>query len=275
MIKYFYPETIYSVTNALLDMFNDITIYKFEKDGTIKETYDVPITFSPVEKMHQARREEESGKKYYIQLPRLALVFNGHNFAPERAKSLNYQRFWNEYSVSGVDGYRNNISAGIEKIFTDYEPPPRNYYFSLYIWADGFREYSQIIENICPYFTPKNTLRVKEFQFLNIERDLQVEMGSVAADYGDDLDANNMRQIRSVIDLTVEGYMYKPFDASKVVKYIDSQYFTLPNNVKVGAYRTTGYTSASEMPDRDQFITSGQNVNGIYWTKQNTFSGDS
>lgn len=266
MIQYYYPETTYGITVALLDMWNDIEVRKYDAYGNVVSAFNLPITFGPIEKTHQMRKEAESGKRYYIQTPRAALVFNGVTFAAGRAKSLSYERLWNETNLSGV-----------QQIFTDYEPPPYDYLFSLYIWTEGMRDLAQILENICPYFHPKNTLRVREFSFLNIERDLPVHIGSIGSDFTDDLDENSMRQLKVVLDITVEGFMYKPIATSKLVKYVNSRYFTEVDDptVQFSAYTTTGHYATSAFPSPDEYNTSGFNAgSGIYWTKQPTFSAD-
>lgn len=187
---------------------------------TIVKTIDVPIAFAPVEKAQQDRLEdysaepESTGQRYYLQVPRLALVFNGFAYAPDRATSVNEYRYF-----QGQD------SQHLNAVFKDIQPSPWNFTYTLFIRTDSISDFSQIAENILPYFNPKLYIRVKEFSFLNIERDLSVVLNDATPDFTDELDKHSMRQINGTITFTVEGWLYKPVDSAKLVKLIRTRYF--------------------------------------------------
>ena len=221
MISYFYPETLKNVTDALLERFTHLQVNRYNKARTtIVKTIDVPIAFAPVEKTQQDRLEnysaepESTGQRYYLQVPRLALVFNGFAYAPDRATAVNEYRYF-----QGQD------SQHLNAVFKDIQPSPWNFTYTLFIRTDSISDFSQIIENVLPYFNPKLYLRVKEFSFLNIERDLAVILNDATPDFTDELDKSNMRQINGNVTFSVEGWMYKPVDAAKLVKVIRTRYF--------------------------------------------------
>ena len=88
---------------------------------------------------------------------------------------------------------------------------------------------SQILENILPYFNPNRNIRVKEFSFFNIERDLNVKLTGVTPVVTTDLTENDRRQVSCDIGLTVDAFMYRPFSHESIIKVIESKYYTIEN----------------------------------------------
>ena len=138
MIKYYYPRTIRAITIALLDMFNDIRVVKYDSNNIPIGEKEVPITFGPVEKYHQDRLEDhyydmnnvEHNKRYYLQIPRIALVPTGITYDPDRATGVNEWRYWYQQSLE-LNG------AEIDEVFSDYQPTPCNFSFTVYIKNDN------------------------------------------------------------------------------------------------------------------------------------------
>jgi hypothetical protein len=258
MKNYYYARTHDQISTAVIDMFNDMVVYRYDPvTGDIINTIAVPVTFAPTEKIYQFRKEQESGKTYFLSLPRIAIVYGGIAQAPQRATSINTERFFiadsGEFATTG---------------FTDFQPVPCDYIFTVHIKAEMFADYSQIIENIVPYFAPDSTsLRVREFSFLNLERNLKVSMTSVSADINPSLDDQSMREFNANFTLTVEGYSYRPVLAgSGLIESIDIKYFMGDainwfNNIII-----TGYETSAAMPATSSYSTSGVNNDGNYYT---------
>ncbi len=263
MIKYYYPRTIRAITIALLDMFNDIRVIKYDSNNVAVGEKIVPITFGPVEKYHQDRKEDhyydadnvEHNNRYYLQIPRIALVPNGVVYDPERATGVNEWRYWMQETLDISE-------SDLDSVISDYQPTPYNFTFTVYIKNDSMDYMSQILENILPYFNPSLMLRVKEFSFLNIERDLPVELDGVGYDFIDDETAPDTRFVNATLNLTVKGFMYRPFITSKIIKVIDSKYFSIPNGVFLEGYQTSGVATSAGIP----INTSAVPVSGTYAT---------
>lgn len=255
MLTYFYPQTYRMIVTALLDMFNDMRVVKYDKDGTAIAEKIVPITFSPSEKHHRDRTENnwvdsqnvQHGNRYYLTIPRLALKPTGIIYDGERATGVNQWRFWN--SETPIDQSTTNA---MHKVLSDYAPTPFNFNFELSIMSDSQDYFAQIIENILPYFNPQLMLRVKEFSFLNIERDLRVSMDGLNIDFSDDLSDTESRQCNGTINLTVQGYMYRPFVWSDIIKVINSKYYIGDTSTSalpvIDSYSTSGYMSSGGVP---------------------------
>lgn len=224
MISYYYPETLRSITVALLERFSHIQVHRFNKEHTtVVKVIDVPLTFAPVEKAQQDRTEdytvepESLGQRYYLQIPRLALNLNSITYSPERAAGVNEFRYFADNTPEG---------KLLNSSFKDSIPTPYNLTYTLFIRTDSMADFSQIIENIIPYFNPKLYLRVKEFSFMNLERDLSVILNDISPAFTDELDKTQKRQIDGTITFTVEGWFYKPVSTAKLVKLIKTRFYT-------------------------------------------------
>lgn len=246
MLTYYYARTGYQIAVALLDMFNDMRVYKYDKQGNVIEEHPVYVTFAPRDKIHDDRTENnyvdssnvQHGERYYLKTPRIAIKPTGIVRDSSRAKAANQWRYWKtDVPIDDTTLY---------KALSDYEPTPYTFGFELSIMSRSMDYFYQIIENILPYFNDKLTLRVKEFSFLNIERDLQVSMDGLNLDFSDQMGEFDIRECNGTINLNVEGYLYRPFVWSNVIKTIKSQYFVSTNVSAVSTYTTSAVaTSAS------------------------------
>jgi len=246
MKTFYYPRTTYNISVAFSDLFNDIVIRKYNKARTVVENVKVPLAFGNRDKFWDIRKEQEEKIKYNLQLPRMSFSLVSLSYDSERALSPTTQRkFWDE-----------NVSlSDLSNFFTDIIPSPYNFEYNLEIRAEKMEDYTQIIEQILPYFNPSQFLRVKEFSFLNLERDLKVIMNpSINLDLLNEQDEQSRREIKSVLSFTVYGYLYKPYESTNIpIKIIQSRYW-------VDEISATNITSASAY-EVNQFRTSGFFVN--------------
>lgn len=271
MLTYYYPETIKNVTVALMDLFNDIKVYKYTSAGTSADEYDVPISFGPVEKEHLNRIEDHEyiasakdingytqvepyGQRYWISTPRMALTMNGIAYNSNRAYGVNEWREW--FAETLVDG------VNVDQVLMDYQPAPWDINFTLYIMTDSMDYFSQIMENILPYFNPALYLRVKEFSFLNIERDLKVTMPGVVPEFiSPEISDDERRYVNATLDLTVETWMYRKFEYSKIIKVINSKYLVIDASSQVVSAMSATSVSSSTFDgyviSADFYSTSG------------------
>jgi hypothetical protein len=268
-------------------MFDDVVIYKYDSSGVSAEQCFVPITFGPIEKAEQKRTENhyfdttatdinsytqvtENNVNYYISLPRMALILNSIDYNAERAYGVNEWRYWLKESLdlSGVN---------VDQVFADYQPTPYDLNFTLHVYTDSMSYFAQLMENILPYFNPKLFLRVKEFSFLNIDRDLPVSLTNVTPDFIDDIDANGKRYVNATIGFKVEAFLYRPWTTSKIIKVINTRYFvntvTIPTSatsaftdgaILVEGFSTSGYATSGGQMDVSATPPTSYNFSGTY-----------
>lgn len=267
MIQYYYPNTIKNILVAFMDMFNDLKCVKYDSSGTAVEDITVPIMYGPIDKPQRDRLEnhyydandQEFGDRFYQMIPRISIMLDGIVYDPNRAYGVNEWRYWLQETmdISGSD---------IENMFADYQPTPYNLACTMYIKTNSLDYFAQLMENILPYFNPKLMLSVKEFSFLNIERDLPVSLGSVTPEFIDEMSNPDRREVNATLSFNIEAFLYRPWSASKIIKIINSKYFigsvpsydtsgnpvitsANPGTYQVSDYSTTAVNSLSGMPD--------------------------
>jgi hypothetical protein len=222
---YYYPETIRNVTVSVLGMFDKFIIKRYDKSPTksanVIKTIKVPITFGPSEKrqLEEIRGSQKGWQA--LPVPRMALFLNGIDYDSSRASGVNEIRHF----------YNTNLElSDLDSFFTDAQPAPYNFNFTLSIRTDSLSDFSQIVENIFPYFNPSRYIRVKEFNFLNIERDLPIIMAPFTTNFTEPQEVNDDRRIDADIPLTIQGWMYRPISSEKLIKIINTNYFFINND---------------------------------------------
>lgn len=265
MKTFYYAETIKNVSLAFLNLFNDMVVKKYAKDGSVVKSINVPIRLGPVDKKHDSRREDynNTNEPFYMTLPRMAVTGPNLGWAEERVKSANTIR--NFYAENlGLDS--------VDEFTSDPHPTPYDFNYILHVKSHDFSYYCQILENVLPYFNPSKYMRVKEFSFLNIERDLEVMFnGDASLDLAPEFAENETDMYETQLGFTVKGWMYYPTFTSEVIKIINSKYyvdptggFTTDTSYKTEEYETSGYTISAEFPE--SYETSGyDSTSDVYY----------
>ena len=275
-MEYFYPKTFKYTTTAILDIFNDIQVKIINKaGGTVKTINPVPITLGPGDKRFAYRKEGESAQSYYLQLPRIAVVPTGITYNRNRVKGANEKRYLYD---------SNSKLHDLDSFFTDAEPAPFDFTYNVELWAIGIDDFAQMVEQILPYFNPTLNLRIKEVfnETLNIERNILVSMqGGVQFDFTMPQQENQRREIKGIIGITAEGYMYLPSTTTQIIKTIHSKYYLGSDMTDLESsavylieeYLTSGITATSAgtaitsaIPNSDTYSFSGYDESmNIYW----------
>lgn len=224
--NYYYPQTLKMISSAVIGMWDNIVIFKFDRVGNKVKKITVPVIFGTQTKMARAKNDIEV-HSYYAEIPRINVIPNGLSFASDRIISPNTQRFFNEADIHFKDvNDKNEVIREINGLFSDFSPLPYDFSYEVNIICSTMSELSQILENTLPYFGPKNTtLRVKEFAFLNMERDLRIELGGISTELSSEISQDEERVVTCNFDLTVYGYIYRPIEGAKIVNSITSNIF--------------------------------------------------
>jgi len=255
MQLYYYPRVSRRILIALLDMFNKMKVYNYTTSGTVANIIDVPLKFGPSEKYHLFNTQTESGKKYYPKIPSMLMSIDNISYNSDRATSVNEIRtIYNDaLDISQVDSF-----------WCDVQPTPYDYSYTLDIKTESIDHLFQVFENILPYFNPTNHLRIKEFDFLNMERDLRVKLESTSIEYPSEMTEEESRYFNGKINLTVHGYMYRPIDYAKVIKYIKKSYI---HSYEGNALYTTSGIATSATPPNDYNFSTIIDESNIAYTK--------
>jgi hypothetical protein len=238
---YYYPRTIRGVVTAVLAFFNDVHIHRLDDSGNLVKDITVPIKFGPTDKTFQFRAEKEFGSKYYISLPNITFALTNMQYDSERATGVNETRLFYDERIG-----LNNLDT----FWADVQPTPYDFTFSMQVLTESMDDWCQIIENILPYFKPAVYLRVKEFSFLDIERDLQMTLSNMSTDFLMEQGEEEKRYVNGTIDFTVKGVLYQPVKNEKIIKQIQSRYMAYDgtNYFQVSQYNTSGAVDLSAAP---------------------------
>ena len=261
MAAYYYPATIRGVVTSVLAFFNDLHIHRLDDAGHIVKDLVVPLKYGPVDKTYQFRTEQDFGAKYYISLPNITFSLGGIQYDSERATGVNEYRYFYDEKI-GLDN--------MDDFWSDAQPVPYDLNFSMSVLTESMDDWCQIIENILPRFSPAQYLRVKEFAFLDIERDLQMTLSNVSTDFLMEQGEEDKRYINGTLEFTVKAVLYNPIKNAKIIKQIQTKYnvYNGDDYLQVSQYNTSANIDLSAAP-----LTSAYNNEGTFPYNQLTSAG--
>lgn len=238
MEHFYYVRATRRVLIGFLDFFNKIKVYNYDTSGNVANIIDVALKYGPSEKYHLFNIQTEANKKYYVKLPAILVSIDGMSYNSSRATSVNEQRsFFNDaFEDSTPDDF-----------WEDVVPTPYDIDFTVEIKTESIDHLFQIMENILPYFNPSNHLRLKEFDFLNLERNIKVQLKSSSIDYPKEMGEEETRYFNGVLNFTAEAYLYRPIDEGKIIKFIKTRYIYNPS--KAETFSTSGLPSSATPPN--------------------------
>lgn len=224
MTPYYYPRVIERVSTALIDVFNDIKINRFNEDGTIDKIIDVPITHHYNKNFAEFIINTSKVKESRHQVPIMGLRFTGLSRDTSR---ITQQKF-----------IRNTFDTDRQQYIRDRRPSPWNINFTLSIYCENIIDYLQLIENIITYFDPTLTLSIKEFEKVNIERDIIVTLSDPTLELNDEVNREEHQSYSIDLNLKAASVMYPPMSMAGVIKQIN-QNVAIDNRV-IGSVQNDG-----------------------------------
>jgi hypothetical protein len=204
MANTFYNQIIRKMVVGFGNIFNDITLVRYNPDQTEAERMIVPIAYAPKE-LYVKRLEEDPtlGKKVMMTLPRLSFELTGFAYDASRKQNTNIKAF-------------NQTSSGL---VSQYNPVPYNFDFALYLYVRNISDGTQIIEHILSYFTPDYTIKLNLIPEMGIVKEIPVILNSTEQDI--DYEGDSERGTRNIIwtlNFTVKGYIFGKVSESGVIE---------------------------------------------------------
>jgi hypothetical protein len=187
------------------NMFNDIVVKQYNRDGTTASAIAVPIAYGPKEKfLVRTQQDPNLDQQVSIQLPRLAFEMT----------TLNYD------GTRRLNTKGKNIVVVSDNNKADYQhmPVPYDITFNLYAYVRNADDGAQVLEQIVPYFGPEWTNNVKLIPGMNINMDIPTVLNTVSIEDTYDGSFENRRAIIYTLDFTVKGYFYGPVRRAGVIK---------------------------------------------------------
>jgi hypothetical protein len=187
------------------NMFNDIVVKQYNRDGTTASAIAVPIAYGPKEKfLIRTQQDPDLDQQISIQLPRLAFEMTTLNYDGTR-----------RFNSKGK-----NVVIVSDKNKADYQhmPVPYDMTFNLYAYVRNADDGAQILEQIVPYFGPEWTNTINIIPGMNLSIDIPTVLNTVSIEDTYEGSFENRRAIIYTMDFTVKGYFYGPVRRQGVIK---------------------------------------------------------
>jgi hypothetical protein len=249
MANIFYNRIIRKLVVGFGNIFNDITLVRYNPDFSEAQRMIVPIVYGPKEP-YVFRLEEDPtlNKKVQVTLPRMSFELNGFSYDPSRKQNTNIKQF----------------AQTNHGLVSQYNPVPYNFDFSLYLYVRHIEDGTQIMEHILSYFTPDYTIKLNLVPEMGIIKEIPIVLNSSSQEIDAEGDfSRGTRNIIWTLNFTVKGFIFgKINDSSKglikeafasiyqSVSPTDEIHFAMDNETGIGSYQIgetvyQGYSSGT------------------------------
>lgn len=201
MYNYFYNKVLWTSVAAFADIFNEMSVINYDKDGKAIGWKPIPVTLAPKEKVvseliADPNTPDRTPPNY---LPRISIVWNGIARNTERQRgNLEKRRIAVEYD-----------DANEPQLIMDMQTVPYDLTFELTIWCKYMDDMAQILENILPFFNPEAPVSLYERGTGN-ERQVKVTLESVSPNFVVELADPDRRVLQCNLGFKMECNFYKP-----------------------------------------------------------------
>ena len=194
MANTFYNRALRKYVIGFGNLFNEISLVRYNPDFSEAQRMIVPIIYAPKETyVTRLETDPNLNKKTQITLPRMSFELTGFNYDATRKLNTNIKNFA-------------QTSAGL---VSQYNPVPYNFDFNLYLYVRNIEDGTQIIEHILSYFTPDYTMKLNMIPEMGIVKDVPIVLNSTSQDI--DYEGNYERDTRVIIwtlNFTVKGHIF-------------------------------------------------------------------
>jgi hypothetical protein len=176
------------------NLFNNITLVRYNKDNSESHRMVVPIAYSEKELYVQRLQFDPNlDKKVQLTLPRMSFEMAGLTYDSSRKQNTNIKQFAN----------------GPQGTISQYNPVPYNFDFNLYLYVRNIEDGTQLIEQILPFFTPDYTIKLNLIPEMGIVKEVPVILNSTSHEI--DYEGESARDTRLIIwtlNFTVKGFVF-------------------------------------------------------------------
>lgn len=195
MANVYYDRVIRKLVIGFGNLFDDITLVRYNPDNTEAERFLVPIAYAAKE-LYVQRIEGDPNldKKVQLTLPRMSFEMNGLSYDASRKQVTNLKNF-------------NTASGG--NVVSQYVPVPYNFDFDLNIYVRNIEDGTQIIEHILPFFTPDYTIKLNLIPEMGIIKEVPIILNQVNSQvtYEGNRDSDT-RMVIWTLNFTVKGFIF-------------------------------------------------------------------
>lgn len=198
-----YNRAIRKLVVGFGNLFNNITLVRYNPDETEQQRFVVPIAYAGKEKYAQRLAfDPDLDKKAAMSLPRMSYEMTGLDYDASRKQNTNFKTFA-------------KTSVGVK---SQYNPVPYNFDFSLYIYVRNIEDGTQIIEHILPFFTPDYTIKLNLIPEMGIVKEIPILLNKATheIEYEGDRDSDT-RMVIWTLNFTVKGFIFGQTSATGLI----------------------------------------------------------
>jgi len=212
-MQYHFHQSIKNYTIALLDLFNDIHVPRFNKAGDKISDNIIPIKFGNRDKAFMLSEHdlENLHTGNVNVLPRMVLQFDGMTKAPDRdtnkLSKINKRKIGTD-PTSLLYNYHYNAVA-------------YDFNYTIYIATKTFTDATIIVEQIAPMFRPDITIKIQELDIQEKPTSVPVQIQDFNFTLPEDMGEEDIRIIEVDFSIEVKGNLYLPITEAEVIKHIE------------------------------------------------------
>jgi|APFre7841882654_1041346.scaffolds.fasta_scaffold17106_4 hypothetical protein len=205
--SHFYYRSINKLVVSFGNLFNDIDIVRFTKDGTPKEKFKVPLSYAQKEKyITRITSDANLTKSVMTVVPRMSFVIDTIAY-DETRKQITTLKNYNKTSSTNID--------------SQYVPVPYNFGFNVSLFTRNIEDATQVLEQILPFFTPDYTMTIDFMNSIGRTYDVPVILNSVTSSTEYEGTMDNTRIITWELEFTAKSYIWPPINDAGIIKQID------------------------------------------------------
>ena len=199
-----YNRIIRKLVVGFGNLFNDITLVRYNPDNSEAERMLIPIAYAAKED-YVLRLENDYNleKKVQMTLPRLSFEMTGMTYDASRKQNTNIKNF--AQTPSGIQ--------------SQYNPVPYDFDFSLYLYVRNIEDGTQVIEHILPFFTPDYTIKLNLIPEMGVVKEIPIILKNVSSEVT--TEGNRDKDTRTVIwtlNFTVKGFVFGAVSSAGLIK---------------------------------------------------------
>ena len=205
--QYYYYKALRKTIIQFLDIFNDIEIARYDKDGNFEKYVEVPVKFALKEKVWYWMNE----RKYDEMLPMISVALNNVELAKDRIP--------NRYEAISLSS---PVSGNLRSMVPN--PMPYDISFAVSVWALYMTDVDQIIEQIVSFFAPDIFMRIR-IDEIDFNFDVKVLFNSASPEMDLEMPDEMYRVVRYSLDFTCQSFFFRPIDDVGIIKNIYINYY--------------------------------------------------
>jgi len=206
--EFYKHSLIRKYTIVFGNIFNDLTVERFDSNGNRIQTFDVPIAYGPKEKfLQRLNSDPDLDRQVAMQLPRMSFEIVALTYDSIRKTNSTQKR-------------KNQLTTDENKFTGIFSPVPYDIAFQLNIMVKTIDDGLTILEQILPFFTPEWTVSMNLVPSANIKKDIPIVLDNVTVDDSYEGDFDSRRAIIWTLDFTMKAYLYGPTSKSGYIKTV-------------------------------------------------------